>query len=89
MQTEPVNLVRRGTEQPYAVFGRAVANPADLFIYYLLFYPRWTVRIQNERLRKTVAVALLVSVTFNVTRLTKRVAQPINEIRNQSIEELK
>jgi hypothetical protein len=37
MQTEPVNLVRRGTEQPYAVFGRAVANPADSFIYYLLF----------------------------------------------------
>jgi len=31
MQTEPVNLVRRGTEQPYAVFGRAVANPADLY----------------------------------------------------------
>ena len=31
MQTEPVNLVRRGTEQPYAVFGRAVANPADYF----------------------------------------------------------
>jgi hypothetical protein len=30
MQTEPVNLVRRGTEQPYAVFGRAVANPAVL-----------------------------------------------------------
>ncbi len=37
MQTEPVNLVRRGTEQPYAVFGRAVANPADLFINYGLY----------------------------------------------------
>lgn len=34
MQTEPVNMVRRGTEQPYAVFGRAVANPADLFMAY-------------------------------------------------------
>ena len=28
----PVKLVRRGTEQPYAVFGRAVVNPADLFL---------------------------------------------------------
>ncbi len=37
MQTEPVNLVRRGTEQPNAVFGRAVANPADLYLLFSIF----------------------------------------------------
>jgi four helix bundle protein len=49
----PVNLVRRGTEQPYAVFGRAVANPADSFIFYFVFSIFYfSVQMNREELRK-------------------------------------
>jgi len=44
----------------------------------LLYFRRAT---RSRATRYTVAVALLVTVTFNVIRLTKRVAQTLNEIR--------
>jgi hypothetical protein len=38
MQTEPVNLVRRGTEQPYTCSLVVLwVNPATFLIYELLF----------------------------------------------------
>ena len=48
----PVNLVRRGTEQPYAVFGRAVANPADLYFLFDIFYFLFSRPMNREELRK-------------------------------------